>query len=46
MFKEARVLVRHGECLRLDMVGGRRLSVSVDEAEGAVVVLADLEVGN
>ena len=46
LFKEARVLVRHGECLRLDMVRGRRLWVSVDQAEGAVAVLADLGVGD
>ena len=46
LFKQARVLVRHGECLRLDMVRGRRLWVSVDEAEGALAALADLGVGN
>ena len=46
LFKQARVLVRHGECLRLDMVRGRRLWVSVDQAEGAVAALADLGVGN
>ena len=46
LFKQARVLVRHGECLRLDMVRGRRLWVSVDDAEGAVAVLADLGVGD
>ena len=46
LFKQARVLVRHGECLRLDMVRGRRLWVSVDQAEGAVTALADLGVGN
>jgi len=39
-------LVRHGECLRLDMVRGRRLWVSVDQAEGAVAALVDLGVGN
>ena len=46
LFKRARVLVCHGECLRLDMVRGRRLWVSVDQAGGAVAVLADLEVGD
>ena len=46
LFKQARVLVRHGECLRLDMVRGRRLWVSVDQAEGAVAALVDLGVGN
>ena len=46
LFKQARVLVRHGACLRLDMVRGRRLWVSVDQAEGAVAALADLGVGN
>ena len=46
LFKQARVLVRHGECLRLDMVRGRRLWVSVDQAEGAVTALADLGVGD
>ena len=46
LFKEARVLVRHGECLRLDMVRGHRLWVSVDQAGGAVAALADLGVGN
>ena len=46
LFKQARVLVRHGECLRLDMVRGRRLWVSVDQAGGAVAALGDLGVGN
>ena len=46
LFKQARVLVRHGECLRLDMERGRRLWVSVDEADGAVAALAELGVGN
>ena len=46
LFKQARVLVRHGECLRLDMARGRRLWVSVDQADGAVAALADLGVGN
>ena len=46
LFKQARVLARHGECLRLDMAGGRRLWVSVDQAEGAMVALADLGVGD
>jgi len=46
IFKQARVLARHGECLRLDMAGGRRLWVSVDQAGGAVAALADLGVGN
>ena len=45
-FKQARVLARHGECLRLDMVRGRRLWVSVDQAGGAVAALGDLGVGN
>ena len=30
IFKQARVLARHGECLRLDMAGGRRAGVGVD----------------
>ena len=45
-FKQARVLARHGECLRLDLVPGRRLWVSVDQAGGAVAALGDLGVGN
>ena len=46
LFKQARVLVRHGECLRLNMTGGRRMWVSVDQAGGAVVALGDLGVGS
>lgn len=46
LFKQARILVRHGECLRLDLVGGRRLWVSINQAEGAVTALADLGVSN
>ena len=42
LFKQAKVIVRHGECLRLRLVRGRCLWVSVDGANGAVRALADL----
>ena len=42
LFKQTKVIVRHGECLRLQLVRGRCLWVSVDEANGAVAALADL----